>query len=37
MTDAEFEWLRTERAKLPPMKTEAGTLISQMRDEEWER
>jgi prevent-host-death family protein len=37
MTEADFEWLEAHRAKLTPAKTDAGTFVSQMRDEEWER
>ena len=37
MTDADIEWLRARRALLPRSKVDAGTLISEMRDEEWER
>jgi hypothetical protein len=37
VTEADLEWLRERRAHLPPSKVDAGTFISQMRDEEWER
>jgi prevent-host-death family protein len=37
MTEADFEWLRAHRERLTPAKTDAGTLIRQMRDEEGER
>ena len=37
MTEADFEWLKAHRARLTPAKTDAGTFVSQMRDEEWER
>ena len=37
VTEADLEWLRERRARLPPSKVDAGTVISQMRDEEWER
>ncbi len=37
VTEADLEWLRARRARLPPSKVDAGTFISQMRDEEWER
>ncbi|HEX5320702.1 MAG TPA: type II toxin-antitoxin system prevent-host-death family antitoxin [Stellaceae bacterium] len=37
MTEADFEWLRRRREQLPMSKTDAGTFVSQMRDEEWER
>jgi prevent-host-death family protein len=33
MTEADFEWLRARRAKMTPSKTDAVTLIRQMRDE----
>lgn len=36
-TEADLEWLRARRARLPPSKTDAATLVRQMRDEEWER
>ena len=35
MTD--IEWLRARRVGRTLAKTDAGTLVSQMRDEEWER
>jgi len=34
VTEADLEWLRTHLAKLPYSKVDAGTFISQMRDEE---
>jgi prevent-host-death family protein len=37
MTEADFNWLEERRARLPMAKIDAGTFISQMRDEEWER
>lgn len=37
VTEADIEWLRARRALLPRSKTDAGTFVSQMRDEEWER
>jgi prevent-host-death family protein len=37
MTEADFEWLHAHRARLTPAKTDAGTFVSQMRDEEWDR
>ena len=37
MTDADFKWLEEHRARLTPMKIDAGTFVSQMRDEEWDR
>jgi len=35
ITEADIEWLRKMRAQLPSCKTDAATLIRQMRDEEW--
>lgn len=35
MTDADFERLRRHRARLKPAKTDAVTLVRQMRDDEW--
>jgi len=37
ITEADIEWLRAHRARLTPSKIDAGTFVSQMRDEEWER
>ena len=37
MTDADIEWLRARRALLPSSKVDAGSFISAVRDEEWER
>ena len=37
MTEADFKWLEARRARLPMAKVDAGTFVSQMRDEEWER
>ena len=37
ITEADIEWLRARRALLKPSKEDAGTFISRMRDEEWER
>ena len=37
ITGADIEWLRTMRAKLPYCDTDAGTFISQMRNEEDDR
>ena len=37
ITDADIEWLRARRALLKPSKEDAGTFVSRMRDEEWER
>jgi prevent-host-death family protein len=33
MTEADIEWLRARRAKMTPAKTDAVTLIRQMRAE----
>jgi prevent-host-death family protein len=33
MTEADIEWLRARRALLPPCKTDAATLVRQMREE----
>ena len=35
MTEADVERLRAHRARLTPARTDAVTLIRQMRDEEW--
>jgi prevent-host-death family protein len=35
MTDADFEWMRRRREQMPMAKTDAVTLIRQMRDEDW--
>ena len=37
ITEADLEWLRAHRARLTLSKVDAGTFVSQMRDEEWER
>jgi prevent-host-death family protein len=37
MTEDDFEWLEAHRARLTPLKTDAGTFVSEMRDEEWDR
>ena len=37
ITKADIEWLRARRIGRTPAKTDAGTLVSQMRDEEWQR
>lgn len=37
ITDADIEWLRARRVGRKPAETDAGTLVRQMRDEEWER
>jgi prevent-host-death family protein len=34
MTDADFEWMRRRREQMPMAKTDAVTLIRQMRDED---
>lgn len=37
ITRADIEWLRTLRAQLPYCGSDAGTFVSQMRDEEDDR
>ena len=37
MTEADFEWLKRRREQLTMAEVDAGTFVSQMRDEEWER
>jgi len=37
MTDADWDWLASQRAGRGIPKEDAGTLVSRMRDEEWER
>jgi len=37
MTEADLDWLKARRAGRTPAKTDAGTFLTQMRDEEWER
>lgn len=37
ITEAVIEWLRARRAELPYCETDSGTLVSRMRDEEWQR
>jgi prevent-host-death family protein len=37
MTEADFKWLEEHRARLTPIKIDAGTFVRQMRDEEWDR
>ena len=37
ITEADIEWLRARRVGRKPAKTDAGTLLEQMRDEEWQR
>ncbi len=36
-TRTDIEWLRARRVGRTPAKTDAGTLLSQLRDEEWQR
>jgi prevent-host-death family protein len=33
ITEADIEWLRARRALLPPSKTDAATLVREMREE----
>jgi prevent-host-death family protein len=35
ITEADIEWLRARRVGRKPAKTDAATLVRQMRDEEW--
>ncbi|HEY3910287.1 MAG TPA: type II toxin-antitoxin system Phd/YefM family antitoxin [Stellaceae bacterium] len=35
--EADLEWLRTRRSRLPPSTVDAATFVRQMRDEEWEK
>jgi prevent-host-death family protein len=37
ITQADIDWLRARRVGRIPAKTDAGTLLSQLRDEEWQR
>jgi prevent-host-death family protein len=37
ITPEALDWLAERRAKRRPLKEDAGTFISRMRDEEWER
>ena len=37
VTEADLEWLRARRAQLPWSSIDAGTFVSQMRDEEDDR
>lgn len=37
ITEADIEWLRARRSRLPPSKVDAATFVRQMRDEEWDR
>ena len=37
ITRADIEWLRARRAQLPYCDSDAGTFVSQMRDEEDDR
>jgi prevent-host-death family protein len=32
-----LDWLAERRSRLRPMKEDAGTFVSRMRDDEWER
>jgi hypothetical protein len=35
LSAADLDWLKAFRATLPPSKVDAGTFVSQMRDEDW--
>jgi prevent-host-death family protein len=37
MTDADWDWLAARRVGRGKHKEDAGTFVSRMRDEEWER
>jgi prevent-host-death family protein len=37
MTDADWDWLAKRRAGRGRPKEDAGTFVSRMRDEDWER
>lgn len=37
ITAADLDWIAARRAGRKPAAIDAGTLVSQMRDEEWER
>jgi prevent-host-death family protein len=37
ITEADIEWLRARRSRLPMSKIDAATVVRQMRDEEWDR
>ena len=37
MTKADIEWLRARRVGRTPAKTDAGKLVSELRDDEWQR
>ena len=37
MTDADWDWLDAHRVGTVMQKEDAGTFVSRMRDEEWER
>ena len=37
VTDADLEWLRARRVGRKRANIDAGTFVSQMRDEEWNR
>jgi prevent-host-death family protein len=36
-TEADVEWLRARRSRLPPSNVDAATFVRQMREEEWNR
>jgi antitoxin (DNA-binding transcriptional repressor) of toxin-antitoxin stability system len=35
VTAADLDWLAERRSKLPRSSVDAGTFVSQMRDEDW--
>jgi prevent-host-death family protein len=37
ITKADIEWLRARRVGRTPATTDAGMLVSEMRDQEWQR
>jgi prevent-host-death family protein len=37
MTDADWDWLAARRVGRGKHREDAGTFVSRMRDEEWER
>ena len=37
LTDADLDWLAARRVGRGKSKEDAGTFVSRMRDEEWER
>jgi len=37
VTEADIEWLRARRVGRKIARTDAGTLLRRMRDEEWKR